>query len=69
MMDPDTITVAYRDWRGEPRGKGNVRRRSKAEAVTAEADAQAAGPGAARYPGTPYPGNALQMGGEIPAMS
>lgn len=21
MMDPDTITVAYRDWRGEPRGK------------------------------------------------
>ena len=28
MMDPDTITVAYREWRGEPRGKGNVRRRS-----------------------------------------
>ena len=22
MMDEDTITVAYRDWRGEPRGKG-----------------------------------------------
>jgi cytochrome c oxidase accessory protein FixG len=22
MMDPDTLTVAYRDWRGEPRGKG-----------------------------------------------
>ena len=21
MMDPDTITVGYRDWRGEPRGK------------------------------------------------
>ncbi|MCL4105218.1 UNVERIFIED_CONTAM: hypothetical protein GTU68_055349 [Idotea baltica] len=21
MMDPETITVAYRDWRGEPRGK------------------------------------------------
>jgi cytochrome c oxidase accessory protein FixG len=21
MMDPDTITIAYRDWRGEPRGK------------------------------------------------
>ncbi|MEL7345658.1 MAG: cytochrome c oxidase accessory protein CcoG [Pseudomonadota bacterium] len=21
MMDPDSITVAYRDWRGEPRGK------------------------------------------------
>ena len=54
MMDPDTITVAYRDWRGEPRGKGNNRRRSKAQALKAEADAQAAGPGEARYPGTPY---------------
>ncbi|MCI2395244.1 cytochrome c oxidase accessory protein CcoG [Aliiroseovarius sediminis] len=25
MMDEDTITIAYRDWRGEPRGKGKVR--------------------------------------------
>ncbi|MBF9058881.1 cytochrome c oxidase accessory protein CcoG [Rhodobacterales bacterium HKCCSP123] len=25
MMDEDTITVAYRDWRGEPRGKGKAR--------------------------------------------
>jgi cytochrome c oxidase accessory protein FixG len=25
MMDADTITVAYRDWRGEPRGKGKDR--------------------------------------------
>jgi cytochrome c oxidase accessory protein FixG len=25
MMDEDTITVAYRDWRGEPRGKGKTR--------------------------------------------
>jgi cytochrome c oxidase accessory protein FixG len=25
MMDEDTITVAYRDWRGEPRGKGKER--------------------------------------------
>jgi polyferredoxin len=24
MMDEDTITVAYRDWRGEPRGKGKA---------------------------------------------
>lgn len=24
MMDEDTITIAYRDWRGEPRGKQNV---------------------------------------------
>ena len=21
MIDEDTLTVAYRDWRGEPRGK------------------------------------------------
>jgi len=26
MMDPDTLTVGYRDWRGEPRGKGTRRR-------------------------------------------
>jgi cytochrome c oxidase accessory protein FixG len=32
MMDEDTITVAYRDWRGEPRGKGK-RRRETAEAA------------------------------------
>ncbi len=25
MMDEDTITVAYRDWRGEPRGRGKAR--------------------------------------------
>ncbi|EBA08069.1 cytochrome c oxidase accessory protein CcoG [Sagittula stellata] len=25
MMDEDTLTVAYRDWRGEPRGKGKAR--------------------------------------------
>jgi cytochrome c oxidase accessory protein FixG len=25
MMDPDTLTVAYRDWRGEPRSKGKKR--------------------------------------------
>jgi polyferredoxin len=35
MMDEDTITVAYRDWRGEPRGKGK-RRRDTAEAAIAE---------------------------------
>ncbi|MEJ6390415.1 cytochrome c oxidase accessory protein CcoG [Gymnodinialimonas ulvae] len=32
MMDEHTITVAYRDWRGEPRGKGN-KRRAMAEAA------------------------------------
>ncbi len=30
MMDPDTITVAYRDWRGEPRGKHTKRRQQAA---------------------------------------
>ncbi|MFN3664162.1 cytochrome c oxidase accessory protein CcoG [Yoonia sp.] len=24
MMDPETLTVAYRDWRGEPRGKQRI---------------------------------------------
>lgn len=24
MMDPETLTVAYRDWRGEPRGKKRI---------------------------------------------
>ncbi|SNS14163.1 cytochrome c oxidase accessory protein CcoG [Tropicimonas sediminicola] len=32
MMDPDTITVGYRDWRGEPRGK----HRKSAEAEAGE---------------------------------
>ncbi len=63
MMDPDTITVAYREWRGEPRGKGNVRKRDRAAAEKAEREAQAAGPGAARYAPTPYPNPALQVGG------
>jgi len=40
-MDEDTITVAYREWRGEPRGKGK-RRREKAE--SAIATSYAAGP-------------------------
>ena len=39
MMDPDTITVAYRDWRGEPRGKH--RKGAKAAASTHAATAYA----------------------------
>jgi polyferredoxin len=35
MMDEDTITVAYRDWRGEPRGKGKDRGTISATASTA----------------------------------
>jgi cytochrome c oxidase accessory protein FixG len=34
MMDPDTITVGYRDWRGEPRGK---HRKGAAVAATSRA--------------------------------
>ena len=55
MMDPDTITVGYRDWRGEPRGKGNLRKRDRVAAEKAEAEVRAAGPGVARYQATPYP--------------
>ena len=40
MMDERTLTVAYRDWRGEPRGKG-LRRRAAAE--TRAAGPQAGG--------------------------
>ncbi len=54
MMDDDTLTVAYRDWRGEPRGKGNIRR-AKAAALSAETITEQAGPGEARYAATPYP--------------
>ncbi|MAY86725.1 MAG: cytochrome c oxidase accessory protein CcoG [Pseudooceanicola sp.] len=59
MMDEDTLTVAYRDWRGEPRGKGNVKKRNRAEAEAAEASSRVAGvengPGGAVYGPTPYP--------------
>ena len=57
MMDEETLTVGYREWRGEPRGKGNVRRRNAEKVAAAEASAQAAGPVAGRrYPPTPMPG-------------
>ncbi|MCX7567328.1 cytochrome c oxidase accessory protein CcoG [Sulfitobacter sp. F26169L] len=62
MMDPDTITVAYREWRGEPRGKGNVRKRDRAAAEKAEREAQAAGPGQqVRYKATPYPNAPIRL--------
>jgi polyferredoxin len=57
MMDEDTLTIGYREWRGEPRGKGNVRRRNAAEAAAAEAAAVAVGPALERrYPPTLRPG-------------
>nr|WP_135504222.1 cytochrome c oxidase accessory protein CcoG [Roseovarius aestuariivivens] len=56
MMDEDTLTVGYRYWRGEPRGKGNVRRRNSKEAMAAEAASHAAGPTAGgSYARTPMP--------------
>ena len=56
MMDEDTITIGYREWRGEPRGKGNVRRRNAAEAKAAAEAVRAAGPMSGRkYPPTPFP--------------
>jgi polyferredoxin len=62
MMDEDTLTVGYRYWRGEPRGKGNVRRRSKAEAQKAEAEAQAAGPDiGGSYDRAPVPNGMTDM--------
>jgi polyferredoxin len=35
MMDDGTLTVAYRDWRGEPRGKGLKRRQDQGELTRA----------------------------------
>ena len=64
MMDEGTITVAYREWRGEPRGKGNLKKRAQLKAMNAEAITPAAGPGEARYAPTPYPKPALQIGGD-----
>ena len=62
MMDPDTITVAYRDWRGEPRGKASSRKRDRALAEKAEREAQAAGPGQeVRYKPTPYPNAPIKL--------
>ena len=63
MMDEDTLTVAYREWRGEPRGKGNVRRVSAQKAREAEAQTHAAGAGEAKYGPTPYPGMPGRRGG------
>jgi len=50
MMDDGTLTVAYRDWRGEPRGKG-LKRREMAE------DLRVTGPQlGGRAPLIPMPG-------------
>ena len=41
MMDPGTLTVGYRDWRGEPRGKGGVKRQQAAAEAIGRGDAVA----------------------------
>ena len=65
MMDEQTLTVAYREWRGEPRGKG-TRRRAVAE--QAEAEIRAAGPKiGGRSPNDQLPGLPRGVGGPIPA--
>ncbi|OWU85549.1 protein rdxA [Oceanicola sp. 22II-s10i] len=63
MMDEDTITVAYREWRGEPRGKGK-RRRAIAEKAIAES--HVAGPKeGGKAPFIPMPDMPSGVGGEI----
>jgi len=44
MMDEQTITVAYREWRGEPRGKHRRRREMAEKTEAAIATTRAAGP-------------------------
>ncbi len=70
MMDRDTLTVAYREWRGEPRGKGKRRRAQAEEAHSDETieGTQAAGPQiGGRSPNVPMPGLPTGIGGPIPA--
>ncbi|MCG6883369.1 MAG: cytochrome c oxidase accessory protein CcoG [Silicimonas sp.] len=55
MMDPDTLTVGYRAWRGEPRAKGK-RRRDMEQAERIATEEAARGRGAPAYRSTPYPG-------------
>ena len=66
MMDESTLTVAYREWRGEPRGK-HRRRRDMAEKVDqAIATTRAAGPvEGSRSPLLPMPGLPSGVGGPI----
>ncbi len=65
MMDEDTLTIGYREWRGEPRGKG-LRRREAAEGT--ETVSYAAGE---KHGGTspklPIPRLRPGMGAPLPA--
>ncbi len=62
MMDEDTLVVGYRYWRGEPRGKGNVRRKQMAEATVDNSISAAAGPKeGGSYARTPVPNAASDL--------
>ncbi|TNF18114.1 MAG: cytochrome c oxidase accessory protein CcoG [Rhodobacteraceae bacterium] len=57
MMDEDTLIVGYRAWRGEPRGKGKVRRKKENQQLSLQiaAEEAAKGPARAAYASTPVP--------------
>ncbi len=69
MMDDQTMTVAYREWRGEPRGKGRRRREAAETADTAIVTTRAAAGvrEGTRSPNLPLPGVPSGVGGPIPA--
>lgn len=60
MMDEGTLTVAYRDWRGEPRGKGRLRRMAASQ-DTAEITRAAGVQEGRRSPVIPMPGLTLPV--------
>ncbi|QFT63264.1 cytochrome c oxidase accessory protein CcoG [Roseivivax sp. THAF30] len=67
MMDEDTLTVAYREWRGEPRGKGLRRRKEAASATSETTVTRAAGPQiGGRSPALKMPGIPDTAGGTLP---
>ncbi|MEX3017869.1 cytochrome c oxidase accessory protein CcoG [Gymnodinialimonas hymeniacidonis] len=63
MMDEHTITVAYRDWRGEPRGKGKKRREMAEAAIESSRLAgptiRGTEPGATSAPEVEAPGDCI----------
>lgn len=67
MMDEETITVAYREWRGEPRGKHRRRAKAQEAAREAHADLHFAGPKeGGTSPLIPMPGMPRGVGGAVP---
>ncbi|MFT3973225.1 MAG: cytochrome c oxidase accessory protein CcoG [Amaricoccus sp.] len=67
MMDEQTITVGYRDWRGEPRGKHRRRSEMAEKAEAAIATTRAAGSiEGSRSPVMPMPGRSTPAAGAGP---